>query len=120
MDNKGFMLIEVLIGLILLAVGLLAVAGMQLSSVRGNFFSNYLTQASYAVQDRLEFLDNLPYDDARLNAGNHNDGQATIAGITFNRSYGVTINGNLKTIVYTVTWKDFGDRQIVFATIRSQ
>ncbi len=120
MNDKGFTLIEVLIALILLAVGLLAVAGMQLSSVRGNFFSNYLTQASYVVQDRLEVLDDLTYDDARLSAGNHHDGQVTIAGITFNRSYDVTVNGTLKTVIYAVTWKDFGDRQIAFSTIRSQ
>ena len=40
MDKKGFTLIEMLIGLVLLAIGLLAIAGMQITSVRGNFFSS--------------------------------------------------------------------------------
>ena len=71
MNRRGFTLIEVLIGLVILAFGLLAIAGMQVTSVRGNFFSNYLTLASYAGQDRLEFLDNLPYSSAQLSAGNH-------------------------------------------------
>ena len=119
MNQKGFTLIEVLISIVILSIGLLAIAGMQMASTRGNFFSHYLTQASYVAQDRLEFLDHLPYDDALLNAGTHNDGETTISGIAFNRSYGVAINGDLKTIAYTVTWNDGMNRQIAFSTIRS-
>ncbi len=119
MNKKGFSLIEVLIGLVLLAIGLLAIAGMQISAVRGNFFSNYLTQASYVGQDRLEFLDNLPIDSAQLQAGNHNDGPRTISGIVFNRAYTVTITGDFRTITYTVSWNDGVKRSISFSTIRS-
>jgi len=120
-NKKGFTLIEVLVGLVILAIGLLAIAGMQITSVRGNFFSHYLTQASYAGQDRLEFLDNLPYSSNELLAGNHNDPAATIAGIVFNRSYTVVddVNG-YKIINYSVTWNDGVNRSIVLSTIRSQ
>ena len=121
MNKKGFTLIEVLVGLVILAIGLLAIAGMQMTSVKGNFFSHYLTQASYAAQDRLEFLDNLPYDSLQLQQGNHNDGTTTISGIAFNRSYAVVDNPNLyKIINYTVTWNDGVSRTIAFSTIRSQ
>ncbi len=121
MNKKGFTLIEVLVGLVLLAIGLLAIAGMQITSVRGNFFSHYLTQANYAGQDRLEFLDNLPYASNELTAGNHNDGSATIAGMVFNRSYNVQdhVDG-YKIISYTVNWNDGVNRSIVLSTIRSQ
>ena len=121
MNKKGFTLIEVLVGLVILAIGLLAIAGMQVTSVRGNFFSNYLTQASYAGQDRLELLDNLSYTSAELLAGSHNDGTATISGIVFNRSYTVVDDPNgYKIINYTIRWNDGVDRSIVFSTIRSQ
>jgi type IV pilus assembly protein PilV len=121
LNKKGFTLIEVLVGLVLLAIGLLAIAGMQLTSVKGNFFSHYLTQASYAAQDRLEFLDNLPYDSLQLQQGSHNDGTTTISGIAFNRSYAVVDDPNLyKIINYTVTWNDGVSRTIAFSTIRSQ
>ena len=83
MNKKGFTLIEVLIGLIILSVGLLAIAGMQITAVRGNFFSHYLTQASYVGQDRLELLNNMPVGSAELQAGNHNDGPTTTSGIVF-------------------------------------
>ena len=80
MNRKGFTLIEVLIGLIILAIGPSAIAGMQITSIRGNFFSSNLMQVSYVAQDRLEFLDNLPFDSAQLQAGNYNDGIVTISG----------------------------------------
>ena len=118
LNKKGFTLIEVLVGLILLAIGLLAIAKMQILSIRGNFFSHYLTQASYVAQDRLEFLDNLPY--AQLQAGNYNDGSTTISGVVFNRSYTVVNNPGGYTIInYTVTWNDGVNRSIAFSTIRS-
>jgi prepilin-type N-terminal cleavage/methylation domain-containing protein len=65
-EKKGFSLIEVLIGIIFLAIGLLAVAGMQATSVRGNFFSNNLMLASYVAQDRLEFLKSVSLTSAQL------------------------------------------------------
>jgi len=121
LNKKGFTLIEVLVGLVLLAIGLLAIAGMQATSVRGNFFSNYLTQGSYAGQERLESLDSLAYTSAELSAGNHNDPDATIAGIVFNRSYTVVDDANgYKIINYTISWNDGVNRSIVLSTIRSQ
>ena len=105
-NRKGFTLIEVLVGLIILAVGLLAIAGMLVTSVKGNYFSNHLTQASYVAQDRLEFLKNIPIDNAALTAGTHPEAPVTISGRTFSRSYTVVVNGNLRTITYTVTWTE--------------
>ena len=121
MDKKGFSLIEVLVGLVLLSIGLLAIAGLQITSVKGNFFSHYLTQASYAGQDRLEALDNRPYSSTELTAGTHNDPAATIAGIVFNRSYTVADDPNgYKIITYTISWNDGANRSITLSTIRSQ
>jgi type IV pilus assembly protein PilV len=119
LNKKGFSLIEVLIGLVLLAIGLLAIAGMQITSVKGNFFSHYLTQASYVGQDRLEFLDNTSIDSPQLQAGNYNDGTVTISGIVFNRSYTVAINGDFRTITYNVSWNDGVNRSISFSTNRA-
>lgn len=120
MNKKGFTLIEVMIGLIILAIGLLAIAGMQIASTRGNSSSKNLTQATYVAQDRLEFLRNLSLTSPQLQAGNYNDGSVTISGVLFNRSYTVAANGNLITITYTITWNGGTNHNVTFSTFRSQ
>ena len=118
-NGKGFTLIEVLVGLIILSVGLLAIAGMFVTSVKGNYFSNQLTQASYVAQDRLEFLKSIPINNAPLTAGPHPETPVTIGGVTFSRSYTVVVNGSLKTITYTVTWTEGISHSVSFTTMRS-
>jgi type IV pilus assembly protein PilV len=118
--EKGFSLIEVLIGLIFLAIGLLAIAGLQAASIRGNFFSNNLMQATYVAQDRLEFLKILPLDSSALQAGNYNSLPTILSGVVFNQSYMVVVNDDLRTIHYTVTWNDGINHNITFSTIRAQ
>ena len=121
--RNGFTLIEVLVGLVILVVGLLAIAGMLLTSVKGNYFSNHLTQASYIAQDRLEYLKTLPITHASLTPGTHTSqpeaGSVTSSGQVFSRSYTVVVNGHLRTITYTVTWNDGRDHTVSFTTMRS-
>jgi type IV pilus assembly protein PilV len=119
MNKKGFTLLEVLIGLVILAIGLLAIAGLQVTSVRGNFFSKNITEASYVAQDRMEFLNNLPLNAPELQAGNYNDGTQTYSGVIFSRTYSVVNNGGLRVINYMVRWNDGVDRTITIATIRA-
>jgi len=116
----GFSLIEVLVAVVFLAIGVLAIAGLQVTSVRGNYFSNNLMQATYVAQDRLEFLKNLPFNSPQLQTNQYNEGTATVSGIVFNRTYEVVTGGNLKTIRYTVTWNDGVHHNITFSTVRSQ
>jgi len=111
---------EVLIGLIFLAIGLLAIAALQTTSVRGNFFSNNLMQATYVAQDRLEFLKTLPLDSPALQAGNYNPTPAILSGVVFSQSYTIVVIGDLKTIYCTVTWNDGIHHHVTFSTIRSQ
>ena len=119
-EEKGFTLIEVLIGLIILAIGILAVAGMQITSIRGTAFSNSLTQASVIAQDRLEFIKSLPLNDARLDTGTYPD--PPNIGI-FTRSYQATRNANpnFVNIIYTVSWLEKGVTHTVsFRTIKGR
>lgn len=130
MKNKGFSLLELLIGLLILAIGLLAIAALQTTSVRGNFFSHNLMQATYIAQDRMEFLKNIPYlpNTGGLRFGNQSDGIVRVpdlpGGMVFNRSYNVTEvndpNGNYLRIDYTVTWNDGTDHRVSFSTVRSR
>ncbi len=119
-EKKGFSLVEVLIGLIILAIGILAIAGLQITSIVGTSFSNNLTQASVLAQDRLEFLKGLPLNDARLDTGTYND--VLDIGI-FKRSYQTNRNANpnFVTITYTVSWLEKGVTHTVsFRTIKGR
>ncbi len=119
-NQDGFSLIEILIGLIILAVGLLAIGGLQITSIREGFSSNNITQATILAQDKLEYLKNLSYTDSHLNSGQHNDG--TIPNTIFTREYSVLedTGNNMKTITVTIQWTDRGNHSISFSTIRSK
>jgi len=54
--QQGFSLVEVLVAILLLTVGLLALAKMQTQAVASNSFGNQLTQATFLAQDKLEEL----------------------------------------------------------------
>jgi type IV pilus modification protein PilV len=120
-EAKGFSLLEVLVALIFLAVGLLALAGLHVTSLRGNTFSQHLTRATLMAQDRLEFLKNLPLSSRQLQPNQYNDQQVTLSGMSFDRAYSVTEANSVKTIQYTVRWNDGRrDHSVSFTTRRAQ
>jgi prepilin-type N-terminal cleavage/methylation domain-containing protein len=118
--RKGFTLIEVVAGLIILAIGLLAIALMQITSTKSGYFSSNVTQATIFAQDKLEFLKNLSYSDSNLSGGQHNEG--TISDTLFSRQYEVVedAGNSMKTITVSVHWTDRVNHSISFSTIRSK
>src|SRR4030042_6502420 len=122
LNDKGFSLIEVLVGLVILAIGILAIAGMQITSIRGNFFSDNVMQASIIGQDRLEYLRNLPLVATTFSIGTHNDGFVPIRGTTFTRTYAVEQHLTLtdsRVIRVIVNWRDTSDHTVSFSTVKS-
>ena len=117
-DQKGFTLVEVLIGLVLLAIGILAVAALQVTSIRGNFNSSNLMQATYIAQERLESLKNLNIV-LLPNSGSGTTPNPGMPGFAYNWSFTVVPNGSLKNINCTVTWFNGVNHRIDFSTIRS-
>jgi type IV pilus assembly protein PilV len=63
MGNRGLTLLEVLAAIAILAFGLLAIATMQATSVKGNSQAIGITEAVSLAQDKVEGLMRLPYDD---------------------------------------------------------
>jgi len=63
MGNRGLTLLEVLAAIAILAFGLLAIATMQATSVKGNSQAIGITEAISLAQDKVEELMRLPYDD---------------------------------------------------------
>ena len=64
--DKGFTLIEVLVAISILCFGLLGVAAMQASAIRGNDLASDLTEATVWASDQMEML-------MRTAAANYND-----------------------------------------------
>ena len=60
--REGFTLIEVMIALVVLAAGILALATMQIVSIRSNAFSTEMTYATMLAQSRFEQFRNMAYD----------------------------------------------------------
>ena len=54
--QSGFSMVEVLVAILLLTVGLLALATMQTQAVASNNYGNQLTEATFLAQDKLEEL----------------------------------------------------------------
>lgn len=52
--SRGFSLIEVLVSIVVLAVGLLGLAGMQVVSLKNNHNSYLRTQATFLAHDAIE------------------------------------------------------------------
>ena len=72
LNNKnGFTLIEVMIAMVVLAIGLLGAGAMQLSAIRGNANSSNLTEATNLAAAQVENILSWSTTDARL-ANNEN------------------------------------------------
>lgn len=107
-NQKGFTLIEVMISVVILAVGVLGLAPLMVLSIYSNTYSQDLTRATAVAQDRIEQLKNagnfvtLPYADTTNN----------ISGI-YNRTVRVdntasdgTVPAGVYRIKVTIAWTD--------------
>ena len=65
-NEKGFTLLEVIVAISILTIGLLAVASMQVSAIRGNASAYGITEGTSWASDQVEKLMVLPYDHADL------------------------------------------------------
>ena len=117
--KNGFSLIEVLITLVLFAVGMLAIGGMQIGSIKGNSFSQEVTQATVLSQDRLEELRKMDFDDSNLSIGHHDEG--VLNGSGFSRSYDVVDTSPiLKAVTDTVRWTEDVNHSVSLSTMKAR
>jgi prepilin-type N-terminal cleavage/methylation domain-containing protein len=70
-DEKGFTLIEIMIAIGIFAFGILAVATLQIHSIKGNTQANNVTLLGSLASGCVETLKSLPFDNPLLEAGIH-------------------------------------------------
>ena len=104
--SQGFTLIEIMIALVVLAVGLLALGTMQIVSIRANAYSSEMTYATMLAQQRLEIFRNLSFSDADLALGHHDSLPAIVEkGVSYSVTWDVEDTAtDMKTVTLDVTW----------------
>jgi prepilin-type N-terminal cleavage/methylation domain-containing protein len=65
----GFTLVEVMVAMVVLAIGLLGMAGMTLMVIRGGTQASHMTYATNLASDKMESLKSLNYDNLASEAG---------------------------------------------------
>lgn len=117
--DAGFTLIEILIAMVILAIGLLGVAAMQLHSISGNAYGMKLNGATERIQIRMEALRNLTYDDV-VSKEEKMDAEGFTRKTIVKKN---TPEPGSKTVVVQVSWADqtgTKNHQIEFQTIISR
>ena len=131
-NTSGFTLIEVMLAILILAFGMMAMALLQVTAIRGGSFSNQMTQASILGQDKIEELKNTDYS----SIVNGSDTKVGGNGVTYTRAWTVTESDppgtpsgtpvpsskKMKTINLTVSWTgpQGNAHSVQFSTIVNQ
>jgi len=122
--EKGFTLLEVIVAISILTFGLLAVASMQMTAIRGNYNASNITEATTVAQDRLEDLMGLLYSDPLLDPGNDLSDPNPPSPSGYTITYDVLDNNprmNTRLITVTVQWQDKGvQKQTVLTCVKPQ
>ena len=141
--DRGFTLIEVMIAMVIFAIGILAMFSMQLKARNTNATARVYTQEANWAIDRIEKLMRLPWTDANLTAGAHSvaagsftqatdgidndsDGEIDEAGESGPTDISWTVQDgvpalNTKTIIITVTQRNFlqNGKEVTFDFIKA-
>ena len=122
LDNRGFSLLELLIAVVILAVGLLAMAGLQTRAIKGNFHGGTISLATALAEERAEEIRNTDYDSIAYDP--NPDVEANIksgsSGNIFTRETlvenDIPMTG-MKKITVSVHWETDAPHQVTIRTI---
>ena len=120
-DQSGMTLIEVMVACVILLVGILGLALLQVNAINGNAAARRVTEASNTVSDRIEQIMSGVWTGetvgADLAAGPHaaTSGKYSVAWQVVDAS-----DGGSKTVNVTVSWPESGrTRQISQVIVRT-
>lgn len=119
--QRGFTLVEILIALMITAVGLVVISGLFVTGSKGTAYARHATEASVLGEDRLEAL--LVTPSAQLvNGTDRVDGQGLpVTEGGFTRTWTVEWATDVARIAVRVAWRDGAhDRALEFRTMRSR
>jgi type IV pilus assembly protein PilV len=118
-DKTGFTLLEVLIAISIFAVGVLAMATMNVNAIRRNRLGNEVTQATSLAQTQIEALKRADISSTALAPGHYDDPNNPIDGTgahggIFTRTWDIAHNTAFsRTVTVSVQWRKGGGRQLL-------
>ena len=116
-DNAGFGFIDLMLAMVVLTIGVLALADLQIVSSKGNTSSKSTAAALNIAENKLEEIKGMVYANIAAEAPT----PVPDSGVTFTRQVTVTTNSPImstKTITVIVTWSDnTGPHTVSLATI---
>jgi len=120
--ERGTTIAELMIALVILSIGILAVAQLFPAGTRTQVQSRMANTANYYTQEKLEQLRTVAWGDADLAAGRHPASGTEALGDAgqWQRYYEVSAMaaplGNLKRVDVTVQWNHRGIRSVTSST----
>ena len=122
--NAGFTLLESLLALVILSIGLLSLARLQISGLQGNAWSRDMTTAVAIADDQTEQLKNTPFANIQAESAT----RVTVSNRNFTKAVTVTddapdgLTGTTKTVRVIVSWQDYKQKThtVQIATIIAQ
>ncbi len=120
-SDNGFTLVEVLVAMVIFAIGVMAVAQLQSQAQLANKRAFEQTEATMWASNQAETIIGLDYNDATLAQGTYD----TPAFLDPRNKYGLTwiINDDAderKSIQLTVTWDSYsGEKNLTFDYVKS-
>ena len=118
-SDSGVTLIEILIAVTILAIGLLGVAGLQVTAIKGNSHGNTISQATAIAEEQVETIRNMDYSEVTFDPNPLIENN--IDGTIYTRTTEVEDNTpltDLKRVTVTVSWSAGNkSRQVQLRTI---
>ena len=129
--ENGFTMIEVLIAISIFAIGLLAVAALQITAFQGNRVGDEVTKGTMLAQMQIEALKSADFSTATLAPGNYVDANNLIdetgaPGGRFTRTWTIADTAPVtlsRLVTVTVGWTTIGaggggnNRSVVLSTL---
>ena len=123
-DERGSTLVEMLIALVVLAIGVLALARAFPAGSQSQLQDRLTTTASYYAQQELEDLVPKSWNDPSIADGRHPSGTATesLGSGKWQRYYTVATMASpldgVKKVTVTVAWTYYGNRSVNAVTYK--
>ena len=118
--DEGFSLVEMLVAISILAVGLLGMAALQGTAIRGNALGMRNTEAIALIEDKIEYYKNTPYTNIAEGTTTETGlGSGSIFTRTTTIQKDVPVN-DTKTISVQVSWSDPVSHSISYQTVISK